>query len=216
MAVIKQRLYRKNASNGYDTIYLETSASSVLMANGTTVEAAVNDKASSSHTHTASQIGALPIYGGTLTGNLTIKNPNSNYGMKINLGDGDYVHFYEPTDDCLEIKARQINFVTTDTSTAGFTRNGSPIGGGSSGGVMEKVCMAPPCPTYSEAGTNKIGICVHRPDSNMVDYQSFTWNGSSWQNVNNETMSPMLYTLYYNGRDVGSIIYWWKASTYYV
>jgi len=68
MATLKQRLYKKNASGTYDTIHLETSASAVLMSNGTTVEAAVNSKAASNHshsnyaasthTHTAAQVGA--------------------------------------------------------------------------------------------------------------------------------------------------------------
>lgn len=63
-------------------------------------------------TYTASEVGALPITGGTLTGNLRIKG-SGNYGMKLNLGDGDYVYLYEPTDDCLEIKGnKQINLVT--------------------------------------------------------------------------------------------------------
>lgn len=51
MAVIKQRLCRKGSSNTYDTIHLETSAGAVLMANGTTVETAINGKANSNHTH---------------------------------------------------------------------------------------------------------------------------------------------------------------------
>lgn len=73
----------------------------------------------------------LPLTGGTLTGNLTLKG-SGNFGTKINLGDGDYVHFAEPTDDCLEIKAKKINFVTSDTTDQKFTLNGSPIGSGGS------------------------------------------------------------------------------------
>lgn len=72
----------------------------------------------------------LPLAGGTLTGNLTIKG-SGNFGTKINLGDGDYVHIAEPTDDCLEIKAKKINFVTSATTDDKFTLNGSPIGGSS-------------------------------------------------------------------------------------
>lgn len=75
----------------------------------------------------------LPLSGGTLTGNLRIKG-SENYGTAINLGDGDYVHISEPTDDCLEIKAKKINFVVSDTTDAKFTLNGEAIGGGSSGG----------------------------------------------------------------------------------
>lgn len=82
---------------------------------------------------TAADVGALPVGGGTLTGDLRIKG-SGNFGTKINLGDGEYVHIAEPTDDCLEIKAKKINFVVSDTSDAKFTLNGSPIGGSSGGG----------------------------------------------------------------------------------
>lgn len=76
--------------------------------------------------YTAAMVSALPVSGGTLTGDLRIKGPN-NYGTKINLGDGDYVHISEPTDDCLEIKAKKINFVVSDTSSAKFTLNGKTL-----------------------------------------------------------------------------------------
>lgn len=74
----------------------------------------------------AESVGALPITGGTLTGGLRIKG-SGNYGTKINLGDGDYVHLYEPTDDCLEIKAKKVNFLISDTSDSNFTLNGAKI-----------------------------------------------------------------------------------------
>ena len=51
MATLKQRLHKKNSSGSYDVVHLETSAGLVLMSDGTTVEAAVNSKAASSHTH---------------------------------------------------------------------------------------------------------------------------------------------------------------------
>lgn len=73
---------------------------------------------------------ALPLTGGTLTGNLTVKNGTSNYGSKINLGDGDYVHISEPTDDCMEIKAKKVNFVLSDSTSSKFTINGgNPFAG---------------------------------------------------------------------------------------
>lgn len=34
MAVVKRRLYVKNAAGGYDTVHMETDASCVMMANG--------------------------------------------------------------------------------------------------------------------------------------------------------------------------------------
>ena len=106
--------------------------------------------ASTSHTHTAADVGALPSSGGTLTGDLRIKG-SGNFGTKINLGDGDYVHISEPTDDCMEIKAKKINFVTTDTTDAGFTLNGEKIGGGAS---VEPAATAPKAPGTAAAGTS--------------------------------------------------------------
>lgn len=77
----------------------------------------------SNWTPTASEVGALPISGGTLTGNLRIKN-SSNYGMKLNFGDGEYVYLHESTDDNLDIKAKTINFLCTN-----LRQNGTDIGG---------------------------------------------------------------------------------------
>lgn len=60
-----------------------------------------------------SNLGALPLSGGTLTGDLRLKPTGSNYGSKINFGDGDYTYIKENTDDNLEIKAKNINIATT-------------------------------------------------------------------------------------------------------
>ena len=60
----------------------------------------------------------LPITGGTLTGDLRIKGSN-NYGNKLNLGDGDYVHLYEIEDDVLEIKASEIRLNADDVKVNG-------------------------------------------------------------------------------------------------
>lgn len=72
--------------------------------------------------YTAAQVGALPATGGTVSGDLTVTGNlrlkgSGNYGNIINLGDGDYVHFAESTDDSLEIKAKTIKFVTTANSS---------------------------------------------------------------------------------------------------
>ena len=77
---------------------------------------------------TAANVGALPITGGTLTGNLRIKN-SSNSGMKLNFGDSEYVYLHESSDDNLDIKAKTINFLCTN-----LRQNGSDIGG--SGNVV--------------------------------------------------------------------------------
>lgn len=88
----------------------------------------VNTKTVTLPEYNATNIGALPITGGTLTGDLRIKG-DGNFGTKLNFGDGDYVHLYEPEDDCLEIKAKKINFLVSDKTDAGFTLNGDKIGG---------------------------------------------------------------------------------------
>lgn len=54
---------------------------------------------------------AMPKSGGTFTGAVTIKNGSSNYGGKLNFGDGDYVHLYEISDDKLEIKSKDTTFL---------------------------------------------------------------------------------------------------------
>lgn len=55
----------------------------------------------------------LPLAGGTIAGNLTLKNSTA-FGCKLNFGDGDYVHISEPTDDNMEIKAKNVTFSTTN------------------------------------------------------------------------------------------------------
>ena len=56
MAVLKQRLKRKNSSGSYDTVYLETVATVVKMSesDNTTVATAIANKANVNHTHETS------------------------------------------------------------------------------------------------------------------------------------------------------------------
>ncbi len=76
-------------------------------------------------------LGAFPSAGGTISGatiiqgNLTLKTVSSNYGCKINFGDGDYVYISEPTDDNMEIKAKNVNFIVSGN----ITKNGAAFGG---------------------------------------------------------------------------------------
>ncbi len=85
--------------------------------------------------YTAEMVGALSEDGGTLYGDLRIKGEGSTFGNKINFGDGENVQISEPEDDCLEIKAKKINFVTSDQTDQKFTLNGEPIGSGGTGEV---------------------------------------------------------------------------------
>ncbi len=78
-----------------------------------------------------SNLGGFAKTGGTISGattiqgNLTLKTASSNYGCKINFGDGDYVHISEPTDDNMEIKAKNVDFVVSGN----ITKNGAAFGG---------------------------------------------------------------------------------------
>ena len=103
----------------------EASALSTHAQNGTVhitaaERSAWNGKAAGNHSHSY-----LPLSGGTLTGNLRLKN-SSNYGLKLNFGDSDYVYFYEPTDDFLEIKGSRgiaLNGTVTNTVPTSLKTN---------------------------------------------------------------------------------------------
>ncbi len=114
---------------------------------------------------TLSNAPFLPIAGGILTGDLTIKG-SENYGTKINLGDGDYVHFYEgPNDDTLEIKAKSVNFVLSATSDP-LTINSNALTGQSFHGKSAK-------PTNDESSmTGSIGSEIFN------DYRSRSYSSS--------------------------------------
>ena len=82
MAILKQRLNRKNSSGTYDTIYLETIAtvikmsdndSTLLSAKIASMDSTIAGKAASSHNHSAANItsGTLAVARGG-TGNTSV------------------------------------------------------------------------------------------------------------------------------------------------
>ena len=62
MAILKQRMNRKNASGTYDVIHLETEAGIVLRSDGTTVEDALSNPQSISTGGTNASTGAAALY----------------------------------------------------------------------------------------------------------------------------------------------------------
>lgn len=77
-------------------------------------------KASVNLTGNPTVAGNLTINGtgeNLIKGNLRLKGAG-NYGNKLNFGDGDYIYFYEETDDNLTIKAKNIYITPTSTVTA--------------------------------------------------------------------------------------------------
>lgn len=61
-------------------------------------------------------------------GNLRIGGSSSSSDAYLRIGDSDYVHLHEDADDMLTIKAKRINFLTTNNP--GLTNNGVALGGG--------------------------------------------------------------------------------------
>lgn len=144
-------------------------------------------------------LGAMPAAGGTMTGDLRIKG-SGNYGTKINLGDGDYVHFYEPTDDCLEIKAKKIDFVLSDTSAARLTINGVAMGLVPSGCIMIWSGTMATIPTgwvqcNGENGTPDLGHCIVRGAINTT--QGTTASAFYVTPVTTGNYVPKTVALYY-------------------
>lgn len=212
-----QMLAKKSAAN-YDTQWTDPPQSGVTSFKGRT--GAVSPQ---NGDYTAAQVGALSASGGTVdgnvtvTGNLTLKG-SGNYGNKINLGDGDYVHISEPTDDCLEIKAKKINFVVSDTSDAKFTLNGEPISGGSGGIVTGTYTGNQSIPSVSAALQSMQSINLgFAPSFVMVCeiggsrtipwylyYDTTTSEESETRSVNAACASPGNTYQGYHGADGGS------------
>ena len=77
-----------------------------------------------------SNLGGFPKTGGTISGdttiqgNLRLQNKSLNYNTKINFGDADYVYIREYTDNNMEIKANNVNFVVSGN----VTQNNKKIG----------------------------------------------------------------------------------------
>ncbi len=94
----------------------------------------------------------LKTSGGTLSGNITIKN-STNYGTKLNFGDGDYVHIAEPYDDAMELKGSNIH-LGIETSKAVWLQSSNSSTTkykvvGTSTGYNTKIHVASSQPTMS-------------------------------------------------------------------
>ncbi len=98
----------------------------------------------------AALAGKLSTNGGTITGNLTLKNSGS-YGNKINFGDGDFVHLHEVSDDKLEIKAKNIDFVVAEK----ITKNGKDFDGGTGISKIEQTTIS-----TADGGDNVITVTL--------------------------------------------------------
>ncbi len=154
-------------------------------------------QAAAKPTYTASEVGALPSTGGTLTGNLRIKG-SGNYGMKLNLGDSDYVYLYEPTDDCLEIKGnKQINLVTQKLLLNGeeFSGGGAKIATGTYVGNV----AVPSYTTNSFQSARSINLGF-RPKFVFVGCVSLSAAEAPWSMYYDERYTVYVYSNYaYDG-----------------
>lgn len=168
---IQMNLY--NGSD-YDVLYPQTTAA---QASAVPTTRTVNGKALSSNISlTASDVSALPLTGGTISGNLTLKG-SGNFGTQLNLGDGDYVHIAEPEDDIMEIKAKKVKITTSDTSSTALTWNGSAIGGG---GISTPVSIANGGTGGSSASSavyNLLNGLSSRTAAQINSYNSSTYLG---------------------------------------
>ncbi len=98
----------------------------------------------------AALAGKLSTNGGTITGNLTLKSSGSN-GNKLNFGDGDFVHLHEVSDDKLEIKAKNIDFVVAEK----ITKNGEDFDGGTGISKIEQTTISD-----ADGGDNVITVTL--------------------------------------------------------
>ena len=150
-----------------------------------------------------SNLGALPLSGGTLTGDLRLKPTSSNYGSKINFGDGDYAYIKENIDDNLEIKAKGVNLAitngydkltistnpepTTDQKKNIFTNDGyieqnlvKNYGLLGDNGVLrnQNILSYVDSLPENQCGTFAIVGCTGAPDSNDWWFMSLSANGN--------------------------------------
>ena len=100
MAVLKQRLHRKNSSGSYDTIYLETIATVIKMSDTdstllstkiSSMDTAIAGKAAASHNHSASNItsGTLAVARGG-TGQTSVDTTPTSGSKKMCTSGGIY------------------------------------------------------------------------------------------------------------------------------
>lgn len=100
MAVLKQRLHRKNSSGSYDTIYLETIATVIKMSDTdstllstkiSSMDTAIAGKAVASHNHSASNItsGTLAVARGG-TGQTSVDTTPTSGSKKMCTSGGIY------------------------------------------------------------------------------------------------------------------------------
>ncbi len=127
-----------------------------------------------------SNLGGFAKTGGTISGattiqgNLTLKTASSNYGCKINFGDGDYVHISEPTDDNMEIKAKNVNFVVSGN----ITKNGAAFGGSVTKDAVNNVMVG------AGTGENNTALGANTLQNNTTGHTNTAiGNGALYKNT---------------------------------
>lgn len=81
-------------------------------------------KKTAANTWTLDTTSYLPIAGGTITGDLRLKD-SSNYGKRIRFGDGDYAYIHEDSDDHLTIFADK--GISLNVGSGYVTVDGNPV-----------------------------------------------------------------------------------------